>query len=569
MSSENISFDQIPSSIRKPGNYFEFNTKLAVRTLPQNGQELLIVGQRLAAFIEGATIEGAGLNDLTSGGTFTGLAGRKMVIQIDGTGTPDTFKWSKDGGKSWDAETVAITGAAQILIEGIAVTFTATTGHTSGVKWYFTAYAEPSVAQKIPTVLFSDVEAAEYFGYGSQVHLMAKATIKANPYVSLSACALDDNVAGVVATGSVTIDSEAVASGTLTGYIGNQTVQITIAKDDTAIEIAQALAIQMQAQPNLPVTAAVDAATGAKVNLTAKNKGVVGNSIGIAYEVTNAAITATVVAMASGITDPDIDDALAEVVSEQYHLIATPYNDQTSLDKLRDHLDLVSGPLEQRPAVGVYGHTGALAAATTLAGNINHGRILSAYLRNTKSLPLEVAGAMASVLAFEEDPARPLNTLELKKIHAPAIDDRLSRTEQESCLYNGVSPLEVGPGEKVQIVRAISTYIKDAQGIDDISLLDITTIRTLDYVRKACRERVALRFPREKLSTKTPPKVKSELLDVLFKLEDLEIVEEVDANKDGLIVEKDLQGPNQLDAKIPVDVVNGLHVFAGRIDLLL
>ncbi|HRR39718.1 MAG TPA: phage tail sheath C-terminal domain-containing protein, partial [Syntrophales bacterium] len=129
--------------------------------------------------------------------------------------------------------------------------------------------------------------------------------------------------------------------------------------------------------------------------------------------------------------------------------------------------------------------------------------------------------------------------------------------------------LEIGPGEAVQIVRAISTYIEDAQGIPDISLLDITTIRTLDYVRKACRERVALRFPREKLSSKTPPKVKSELLDVLLKLQDLEIVEEVEANKDGLIVERDEQDPNRLNAKIPTDVVNGLHVFAGRIDLLL
>ena len=40
-------------------------------------------------------------------------------------------------------------------------------------------------------------------------------------------------------------------------------------------------------------------------------------------------------------------------------------------------------------------------------------------------------------------------------------------------------------------------------------------------------------------------------------------------NKDGLIVERDAQDVNRLDAKIPVDVVNGLHVFAGRIDLLL
>jgi phage tail sheath gpL-like len=569
MPSENISFDQIPSSIRKPGKYFEFNTKLAVRTLPWNRQELLIVGQRLAAFIEAATVEGAGLNDLTSGGTFTGLVTRKMVVQIDGTGTPDTFKWSKDGGNSWDAETVAITGAAQALTEGITITFGATTGHTSGDKWYFTAYVEPSVAEKVPTVLFSDVEAAGYFGYGSQAHLMAKAAIEANPYVALSACTLNDAVAGVAGSGSLTIDAAAVASGTQTARFGNQSVQTAVVKDDTPAEMAQALAIQMQAQPNLPVTGAVDAATPAKINLTAKNKGVVGNSIPIAYEVTNAATTATIVAMASGSGDPDVNDALAEVVSEQYHLIATPYNDQTSLETLRTHLDLVSGPLEQRPSVGVYGHAGALADATTLAGNVNHGRILGAYLRNTKSLPLEIASAMASVLAFEEDPARPLNTLELKKIHAPAIDDRLSRTEQESCLYNGVAPLEVGPDEKVQIVRAISTYIKDGGGIDDISLLDITTIRTLDYVRKACRERVALRFPREKLSTKTPPKVKSELLDVLFKLEDLEIVEEVDVNKDGLVVEKDLQDPNRLDAKIPVDVVNGLHVFAGRIDLLL
>jgi len=217
----------------------------------------------------------------------------------------------------------------------------------------------------------------------------------------------------------------------------------------------------------------------------------------------------------------------------------------------------------------VYGFTGALAAATTLSGGLNSGRILGAFLRSTRSLPMEVAAAMAGIMAWEEDPARPLNTLELKGIHAPEIEDRLSRTEQENCLYNGVTPLEVGPGENVQVVRAVSTYTQDAQGIDDISLLDITTIRTLDFVRQACLEWIALRFPREKLSSRTPPKVKSELLDVLLKLEKLEIVEEVLANKDGLVVERDLQDPNRLDAKIPADVVNGLHVFAGRIDLLL
>jgi len=49
MASENISFEQIKSSTRKPGVNAEFNYRLAVRTLPGNRQEVLIVGQRIAA----------------------------------------------------------------------------------------------------------------------------------------------------------------------------------------------------------------------------------------------------------------------------------------------------------------------------------------------------------------------------------------------------------------------------------------------------------------------------------------------------------------------------------------
>lgn len=476
MASKNISFDQIPSSIRKPGKYFEFNTKLAVRTLPNNKQRMLIIGQRLA----------------------------------------------------------------------------------SG-----------SVAALFPTEIFSDRQAAEYFGYGSIAHLMAKAAIKANPYLDLTVITLDDKQTAVAATGSVIIGGQATSSGSIKLYVANKTVEIGIAMGDTSTAVAARLNAEIAKYPDLPVTAAVNSANQSKIDITAKNAGTIGNQINIAYEVSAKGVTATVTPMSGGSTDPDITDALSVVFPEHYNIIVTPYNDQTSLVALRDYLDNVSGPMEQRGAIGIYGLNGSLSEATTLANAINHGRISNPYLRGSRSMPYEIASAYGAVMAFEEDPARPLNTLELKGIHAPAIDQRLSRIEQENCLYNGVTPLEVGPGEKVQIVRAISTYTKDAQGIDDISLLDITTIRTLDYVRKACRERISLRFPREKLSSKTPQKVKSELLDVLYKLEDLEIVENVAANQDGLIVERDLQDPNRLNAKIPADVVNGLHVFAGRIDLLL
>jgi len=81
--------------------------------------------------------------------------------------------------------------------------------------------------------------------------------------------------------------------------------------------------------------------------------------------------------------------------------------------------------------------------------------------------------------------------------------------------------------------------------------------------------RLSLRFPRNKLSSRTAASVKAEVMDVLYQLESLEILEQVKENADGVIVERDTVDVNRLNVKIPADVVNGLHVIAERIDLLL
>jgi phage tail sheath gpL-like len=474
MASKNISFDSIPSSIRKPGKYFEFNTKLAVRTLPANKQRMLIVAQRLAA------------------------------------GT---------------------------------------------------------VAEIIPTTVFSDAQAAEYFGHGSIAHLMVRAAIKANAYLDLTVCALSDSASTPVArVQTIALTGPATSTGVCTLYVGNVRYEVGVNSTDTATIIGTALKAALDGDPALPFT--VVHTTGTLV-FTAKNKGTVANQIDFLCTTTASGITVANTATTPGSVDPLLATALAACFGEQYNIIASPFIDSTSLTALKTHLDNISGPMEQRPGIGIFGIDDALGTVTTLASGVNSGRIVCAYLRGTKSPAYEIGAAYAAVKAYEEDPARPLNLLPLANIAAPAIADRLSRTEQENCFYNGTSPLEVGPGEVVQIVRAISTYIHDPQGIDDISLLDITTICTLDYVRAALRTRIALRFPREKLSSKTPNAVRDQIMDVLEQLEDLEIVEEVAANADGVICERDLQDPNRLNAKIPVDVVNGLHIFAGRIDLLL
>lgn len=87
-----------------------------------------------------ADFTGSGLDDLTVGGTYTDgneEVTTYYIVEIDAIGTPDTFKWSDDGGTTWDAEGIAITGTAQTLNNGVTITFGATTGHTLGDKWEF------------------------------------------------------------------------------------------------------------------------------------------------------------------------------------------------------------------------------------------------------------------------------------------------------------------------------------------------------------------------------------------------------------------------------------------------
>jgi len=83
---------------------------------------------------------GTGLNDLTTGGTFTGTANRSFRVQIDSVGATDTFSWTKTSTATpivWDATTVPISAGTTTLTEGITISFAALTGHTLNDRWDF------------------------------------------------------------------------------------------------------------------------------------------------------------------------------------------------------------------------------------------------------------------------------------------------------------------------------------------------------------------------------------------------------------------------------------------------
>lgn len=468
---EHISFDTIPSSIRVPGQYIEFNTRNAVQGLPQNPQSVLLL--------------------------------------------------------------------APMLSNGVQAALT-------------------------PVQLFSDEQAGDLFGRGSWAQLMVKQAFTNNAYLDLTVIGLPDNSAGVAATGTIEWAGTVKTASAVDVVIGGVATSVAVSAGQTAEQVAQKCADAINAAA-LPVRAEANAQT---LILTAQCKGEIGNEISLSAKSGSSGLTMNVTAMTNGAKNADISAALTKVAGKHYHIIVSPFNDDANIKALSNHITQVSNAIEQRGCIGVLGHRGTMATGAAMSAKINDGRMTCAWYKGADEANALLAAGYAAILAFEEDPAKPLNTLQIKGLNITADENAPLFNECNNALYNGLTPLTV-VANKVQIMRAVSTYTKSASNVDDPSLLDMTTIRTLDYVRRAVKERIALRFPRDKLSDRLLPKIRSEILDVLLKMEQAEIIENAEANKAKLIVSRSLQDANRVNAVIPADVVNGLHVFAGRIDLIL
>lgn len=440
-----------------------------------------------------------------------------------------------------------------------------------------------SIASKTPTKVFSDADAALYFGSGSIAHLATQSALYANPNVDLTICAMDDAGGSAKAAGTIALsDATASAAGQINIWVGDTNINYSYAKDESTETIAAGIMAALSVvSANIPVT---DSSSDSTVTFTARNAGTLGNYLSLKATVSSGLTAPTIVQPTGGSGDPDFGDydsttsVMGAIVGGGYSLIVNTIPAATPMGKLKTLVDFVSGPMEQRPAVQVTAATdevGTQATIITLAGTtMNHGRATLAYLNYTngdiaKSPCYKIAAAYGSMLAYNSDPALPYDGLVLAGIAAPSVVDRFTRTQQEAMLNGGVTPLEVVPGENVTIVRAISTYTVNSLSIPDPTLLDITTIRTLDYVRNQIRTRVALRFPRTKLSTRTPKMVRSQVLDVLYQMEQLEIVQNVKYYSSGVICEVDSSDPTRLDVKVPTNIVVGMHVVAGVIDLVL
>lgn len=446
--------------------------------------------------------------------------------------------------------------------------------------------ATPDTVVEIPV---SESAIDSLFGQGSLMALAAKRYRKANSYTRTFAIASADLAAGAAATGSYIFGGPATQAGTVYLLIAGQSVQVGVIAADTAASIATKAAAAINANKNLPVTAAVDGTDTARVNITAKWKGLTGNDIDLRYnyyagEQLPPGVTITWTGMATGAGAPDMAALIAAMPDEWYNHIMTPFNDTASLNTLRDELLTRWGPLKMSEAIAYTAFRGTYGETITFGEGRNDFLLSCMGTSKSPSPSWEFAASYCGVASYQLAiaPARPLQTLALPGILAPAKADRFAFDERNNLLKSGIATYQVQPGDVVAIEREVSMYQKNAFGDPDPSYLDITTPATLGKMRYDIKVMVTNRFPRHKLADDnvlaqidpaqpmvTPKLMEQAILEVALDWVTAGLMENFDLFKETLSVYRDTADRNRLNCVCHPDVVNQLRVFAALIQFKL
>lgn len=441
-----------------------------------------------------------------------------------------------------------------------------------------------TIAALAPVRVISADQARTYFGRGSQLAHMFEAWFRANPATEIWAVAMDDVGAGVAGTQTVTITGPATAAGEIALMIGGRRVPVTVTAGQAATAIATAMAAAVTAALDLPVTASAAAAV---VTLTARHKGECGNAIDVRHsyyagEALPAGVTLAIAVGVAGTTNPTITTALDVVAETWFTDFVTPWTDATNIAALEARLATNFGPTVMRDGHGWTGLSGAHGTLTTYGAARNSPQVSVLGVRGSPTSPWEWAAGLAAVCipALALDPARPVQTLQIPGVLAPPLASRFTFTERDLLLRDGISTFRTNDAGQCFVERVITTYQTAPGGAEDISYLDVETLKTLAYLRYDLRTMISLRFPRHKLADDgtafargqnvvTPGTLRAEIIARFKQWEASGLVEGVDQFKQDIIVVRSGSDPNRVDALLPPDLVNQFRVLAAQIEFFL
>ena len=442
-------------------------------------------------------------------------------------------------------------------------------------------------AVDLPLPISSIAFAQQQFGIGSMLERMVNSFFQNNVTQLIFAIPCPEPAAGIKATGSVLISHVATASGLYTLYIAGQVVQVVVQPTDTIPNIGANLSAAINAIATLPVIASTG--SSGTVTLTCKWKGLTGNDITLlenykgplAGEGMPAGMMTTVTPMTGGSGNPTFSNTILNTADGDYVNVAMPFTDSASLSLWATEYGF--GPTGRwsyiRQQYGwIYSAHRSInyAAAITYGMTRNDPTISQMEIEaNTPSSVWEVAAAYCGrgSAAFLDDPARPLQTLELMGIVTAKRSDRYTNTLLNNITNNGLAIQRVNDAGNMMILREQTTYQKNLYGQGDTAFGLLTVLSTLSELIRRQRAAITSKFPRHKLAPDgtrygpgqaivTPTSIKAELIAEARTDEFDGLIADVDWMKNNMLVEIDDHNPNRVNVLYPPRLIGQLRIFA-------
>ncbi len=385
--------------------------------------------------------------------------------------------------------------------------------------------------------VLTEADFNNYFGKNSHLAIAGRSLIKTLSISSIkpkiSAIGLDDNASGVSATGSFAISGTATESGQFTFYVDsikNGAYTIDITSGDTAVSIATKLKAKIDANLLSPVSAALSTST---VNLTAVNKGLVGNSIGLKYKGFVAGLSIVITAMTGGANNPVLTTLFDNIKNSAIRYTAIAYPSEYTLSILTEltesRINIDNNVLD---GVGIIASTKTFADNNVLLDSLNQKSLdvvcnrkidnanhkggaifennltIASVIAAIRELRLTIDANISSIMSNGEtlggsyNAAIPyFNTIALE---LPIIDignNYLSEERDELKNSGGSCPQNNGSNTYIDINKQFTTYKTDNSGNVDKTYQSLNTLDTMSIVREYFFRSIKKDFPQHALTS--------------------------------------------------------------------
>ncbi len=414
-------------------------------------------------------------------------------------------------------------------------------------------------------------------GEGSMLHQMAERYRARDKVLDLYMLPYSDLVAGVKATGTITVTAQPTASGTLALYVSGKVVNVGITAGDTINNVATAIAAAFT-DAGIPATAAAAAAV---VTLTARHKGTCGNHIDIRLnlygETTPTGLGLTIVAMSGGSGDPVPGNLEATLGSGRwYRYVALGINDAATLAAWHTESQRRYQPPVQAGFRAFTSHRGDYAAAAAFGEVKNYEHIANLSLELNPTSTWEAAAMLAAAAApkLYNSPVESLEGVQLTGMIGVSYHDW---TQANSLLFNGMSVMQVAKDGTCTIKRLISMYQFRPDNSPDDAFLDINAAEVYERIRLEQRMESIRRFVgtaaakdnegyRPGLRITTEDSVRAMLLSVYKNklVSEYGWCQAYKFYKDNLVVEQDPDNPSRFNYVDTPVLLSPFYIVAGR-----